>query len=727
VTTRLTDQGFSKRRFFRYELPGLALVIVALLYNAWYAAPELRIGRVPVNDAVFHIAASERLGQGIAEGEPFLNPWVSEWALGYPVWQSYQPLGHLAAAAVFRIFGAVATNEAIFAALSYLLIVFFPLSVYIGARLLGIGPAASGLAALLAFAPSAVGTPGRYGLGYGSVLWRGSGLYTQLFALHLLVIGMGLSARALDAGGRLRRAWAGLMLALTSLSHIIFGYTAFVSAALLAVVGPPGERSRRLARLVSVAALGLALIAWFVAPLILAKGTVGHSRWEDPEKWDSYGAPFILGELFSGRLFDFGRPPLLTGLFLLGIIGIVLARREPVARRLAGLCGLWLALFFGRATWGPLIMLAGVPADLHLHRLQAVFELCAVMMTAYGVIRFVEMISRRTRGVAVFALFAITTGMIWIGADRAAYLKQNRQWGEENLAVYARQQTDLEAAMQDVRAILAERPGRVSAGLSNSWGRDFKIGYASVFGFLSRERFDQASFLYHAMSKTSDVMVVRDESSAHHDTAFGIRAVVAPAERTMPLHLRLRGMHGAFAIYESSPEGYFGLVDLGWRAAGAASTVYDQSAAWLNGPLPGLGVVLPLDQTDSGSVAGNQEAPPKVGAAWTQPRGRIVAESKSGETYRARVQMQRPAYVLLKITWHPDLVATVDGRPATLIPVTPGFGAFAVPAGDHQVEVSFRPGPLRGILLIVGIGAFAAGCLYSRTKTFSVYARGFLP
>jgi len=67
------------------ELHGLALLACAVLFNAYYAAPELRISRVPLNDVIFHLAASERMETSFERGEPFLDAWVSEWALGYPV------------------------------------------------------------------------------------------------------------------------------------------------------------------------------------------------------------------------------------------------------------------------------------------------------------------------------------------------------------------------------------------------------------------------------------------------------------------------------------------------------------------------------------------------------------------------------------------------------------------------------------------------------------------
>jgi hypothetical protein len=89
-----------------------------------------------------------------------------------------------------------------------------------------------------------------------------------------------------------------------------------------------------------VAGIALALIAWFVIPLAHVREIVNHSRWEDPQKWDSYGARFILGEIVTGRLFDFGRGPWLTCLVAAGLVGAWLGRREIVAQRLLALTGL---------------------------------------------------------------------------------------------------------------------------------------------------------------------------------------------------------------------------------------------------------------------------------------------------------------------------------------------------------------------------------------------------
>lgn len=692
------------------EQPGLALLACAVLFSAWYAAPEMRINRVPLNDLAFHVAASERMETAFARGEPFLDAWVSEWDLGYPVWRSYQPLPHAAAALVLWLFRGFGDPAAIFAVLYYLLLVTFPMSVYLGARLLGLPPPAAGLAALLALAPSAAGDADLYGLGYGSVVWRGLGLYTQLFALHLMVISTGMCARALDTGERKQRVLAGLLLALTALAHIVFGYAAFVSAAVVAVVGPGGRRRVRLVRLATVVLPALLLLAWFVVPLVLARDVVNHSRFEPAMKWDSYGARFILGELFSGRLLDFGRLPLLTILLAAGTLGAFLSYRDARARRLLALSVLWLVLFFGRATWGRLITLAGVPADFPLHRLQGVFELYAVLLGSYGLVWWMAWAAQRRRWLVPAGGIAVALAVVAIGADRAAYLNQNQAWGEENLATYQAERPDLEAALADVRAILAERPGRVSAGVSVPFSSQFKIGTVpvyAVYAALSLGHFDQTSFLYHAMSKTADIMASRDEHSLAHDVALGIRAVIAPADRRMPAYLRRRGVHGSFAVYESSHEGYFGIVDLAGHYVGLSSTDYEASIAWLNSPLPSRGLVISLDpRAQPGPPVQRWEAMPNPSAEQAAPRGRVLGETKTGETYSAVVEAVRPAYAFIKITWNPDLAATVDGRQAPVIHVTPGFGAVPIPAGRHEVSVAYQPGLLKPVLFVLGLGAF---------------------
>lgn len=697
---------------WRPEWLGLALLTCAVAFNAVYLAPEVRIGRVPPNDAVLHLALSERLIDSFRRGEPFLDPWVSEWGLGYPVWRSYQVLPHVLAGGVLVLTERFADHATAFASLQYALLVLLPVTAYVGARLMGVGPPGAGIASLLIFSPASQGELGWVGLSYGATTWRGSGLFTQLVAVHMLLLCLGVTVRALDTGRA--RPFASGLLAATALSHLVFGYVAFVSAALLAVVGPRGERVRRCVRLATIVLPALFLLAWFLIPLFLASDTINHSRWEAQYKWDSFGAAFVLGELVSGRFFDGGRWPLLSLLVLLGAVLALVESREALPRRLLALSTLWLALFFGRPTWGRWLMFAGIVPNLHLHRLQAAFEIPAILLAASGVDCLLRLALHRSRRLTLVLAAGTCVVMVLLATDRARYLQTNARMGEASLAQYEHERPDLERALAAVKTILAECPGRVSAGKAATWGTRFRVGDVAAYAFLSRAHLDQASFLYHSMSQTSDVMVLRDEGDAAHDNLFAIRAVLAPDDLAAPPHLRERGHFGRFKVYESSREGYFGLVDVAARYVGPRSAIYDENAAWLRSPLVGAGVVVALGE-DAPQVPARANGLPPLTAELLAPRGRILEETMLGETRRARLELQRAAYALVKITWDPFLVAAVDGVPAPVVRVTPGFAAVPVAHGIHEVTVYYAPGSLRPVLFFAGVGAFAL-CVLALTS-----------
>src|ERR1700722_10513408 len=105
----------------RAAATGLLLLALALIVNAVLLWPEIRIERVPVNDLTFHIAASQRLTQSLSTGDSFLDPWMSQWALGYPLWHFYQPLPHIVAGLwLVVITSHFASAPASFAVLYYL-------------------------------------------------------------------------------------------------------------------------------------------------------------------------------------------------------------------------------------------------------------------------------------------------------------------------------------------------------------------------------------------------------------------------------------------------------------------------------------------------------------------------------------------------------------------------------------------------------------------------------
>src|SRR5690349_20491018 len=71
---------------------GYGFVAVAVVLSAIVLAPELSIGRVNLNDAVFHHAIAGDIVDRVTHGISALDFWVPQWSFGYPVLRVYQPL-----------------------------------------------------------------------------------------------------------------------------------------------------------------------------------------------------------------------------------------------------------------------------------------------------------------------------------------------------------------------------------------------------------------------------------------------------------------------------------------------------------------------------------------------------------------------------------------------------------------------------------------------------------
>jgi hypothetical protein len=684
------------------EAVGLILLGLALIVNAVLLWPELRIERVPVNDLSFHIAASQRLANSLSTGDSLLDPWVSQWALGFPLWHFYQPLPHMIAGLWLTITSHFASAPASFAVLYYLLMIALPASTYIGARLFGLEPIAAGFASVLILGVSEVGDLSRYGLSYGAYVRRGSGLYTQLMSYNLMMPALGLANYSLNRGRR--RILAACMVAATALCHVVFGYAAILSIAILALVGPRGYRSRRIVRAASILIPTFILIAWFVIPMLLASGEANRCRWDDVWKFDSWGAHNILTTLASGHFFDDGRIPVMTALLAMASLFALYRWKRPMPRRLLVLAVVWLTIFFGRITWGYFMLALGLPRTFHISRFESVFELFAVLLTAWALAKAVSGTWRLGYAAKLVTVIALGTIAFIIFNERANFLRQNNQWGDESLAAIAREGPDLYAALNDIRGILRERPGRVWSGPTGMWAAHFKIAGSQPYSFLTLAGFDEVSFLYHSLSWGSDVMAEINEYDPYQAQLFAMRAVLAPVTQAMPPYFKLRAVHGNMAVYEASSEGYFGLIDIGARYDGPLTTVLNRDWRWMQDTAMRAGAMIAL----GGDVKGVPEwklyeGLPPLDPRLSSPRGQIISESKVGETYSARAAVLRPCYALLKITYFPGQQATVDGKPAPIFRVYPNFCAIPVTPGEHQIEVRYRPGPIKAILLIAGI------------------------
>src|ERR1051326_5317741 len=328
-----------------------AVLCLVVVVNAAALWPELSISRFDLNDNVFHFGLVERIVQAIEHGRSPLEQWSPEWSLGYPVLRTYQPLAHILVAAVYFALGKAVSLGTVFVWMRFLSVVLLPLSFFYAARRLTLSPLAAAATAMLA---PLVSTNFLYGMEYGSFTWAGSGLFPQAIAMHLLLLALATAWTAVREGKRL--TLAGILVALTVLAHLIYGYIAALSICLMAVI--PDASVSRVARIRRVSFVGVvsALLSSFqLLPLMLDRGAINHSRWEPVWKWDSFGAGTVMQWFVTGDLLDFGRMPVLTVLAVSGaLLWFRRSRREepdPAHVFIALGATLWLLFFFGRPFW----------------------------------------------------------------------------------------------------------------------------------------------------------------------------------------------------------------------------------------------------------------------------------------------------------------------------------------------------------------------------------------
>ena len=598
------------------------------------------------------------------------------------------------------------------------------MSFFAAARWFGLRPLTAAAAALLA---PLVSTNFLYGIEYGSFTWAGSGLYPQAVAANFLLLSLGSGFRALRTGRRL--TLAGILLGLTFLSHFIYGYMGALSLALLTVIPDAAVAwTARLRRMVWVGVAAAALAAFEIAPLLI-DGTINHSRWEFVWKWDSFGAAQVLRWLFTGELLDHGRLLVLTALAFAGAAWFAFekwTRRKPAKRGLRQgdpgaanpahlfillAAALWIAMFFGRPFWGPLLDVLGVSRDMQLHRVIGGAQIFLVFLAAIGLTETALALWRHRRYGTVALLLAVA--LYPALADRWKNLSQDATWGRTNLAAYDAAKDSIDAAI----AIARQRGGRVYPGLAATWGGKFKVGDVPFHGFLSRAQVPAVAFLYHSMALTSDLMVRFNEGNPNHYRLFNIQTVIAPVQGgpALPPFVIPVAQTGPFRIYAAPGGGYFDLVDVPAAVTTSHNDFFDVNDRWMASDWVALRRHLLLDWSGRGLPAAPASLPrispdsqiPMLPPMTPPLPGAIAREQQNGEIYEAEFDAVRDCYALFKMTWHANWKAEVDGKPVATVMLSPGFPGVRVSAGPHRIRFRYEPewwrsaGAIAGVLIVL--------------------------
>ncbi|MGA7986903.1 MAG: DUF6541 family protein [Candidatus Dormiibacterota bacterium] len=656
----------------------------------------------PVNDESVHLEMVRWAVAQMHQGNPVpLDGWFPFLSLGDAQFSHYQSLPHLLTAYISLIAGVDASVRWS----GYLLFALFPLSVYAGARLLGWSSWVAACAALVT--PLLVSVTG-YGYESFSYTWLGNGLWSQEWGMSLLPLAWGFSWRAVNGEGRGRFALAALVVGLTIAMHFLTGYFALLSVGVFVIVVWRGLLPR-----IGRAALvfgGAALVAsWVVVPLITDSAYFNLSEFNQGTFWlNSWGAPKVIGWLFTGQVFDSGRFPIVSLLVALGAaICACRFRRDARARVLLGLMALSLVLFSGRPTFGLLLNLLPGSSDLLLHRYLMGVQLSGVMLAGAGIgwvgestLRVARTWRPQIRSVPVVAGLMAAAVLVTLPAwlDRTAYAASD----SASVALQVdSEHTDGAALNVLINVINARGGGRTYAGLPGNWGTSYEIGQVPVYEYLADHSVAELGFLLRTPSLVADNEAYFKQDDPAQYQLYNVRYILMPEGMTPPVPATLIASSGRHVLWLVATSGYLQVVDTAGIIEADRADVAAQmqpfllSDAFRHGELatvafassPAAAPTLPIASTPTNAPGSSVD---------------IVDEPQDGY-FAGSVSAGRTAAVVLKATFDPRWRVTIDGRHATPYMVVPGFIAVTVGPGRHSVVFAYESFPNYVLLLGTGL------------------------
>lgn len=704
-------------RWWPAALVGLTCVFgFVVLRGETTAVPNL-------NDSAFQLQMVRWAGAQIKEGRVPLDGWYPYLSLGSSFFHHYQSLSQTLTAYAARVTGA--SDQTAYVWFLYLLLALWPVSVYFGARLLGWGRWTAASAA--AVSPLLVSASG-YGYEYGSYTWQGYGVYSQEWAMLLLPVAWGLTWRAVAHGKRYAAAAAAL--ALTMALHFITGYLAVLTVGVWVIVLGSVGFLRTAGRAIVVAGGSLLVASWVLVPLI------GDTKWTTRSEYyqgtifnDSYGAKKVLGWLFTGKLFDDGRFPIVTILVFVGIlVCLALARRDVRARALLGAFTLSLLLFFGRPTLGPVLNLLPGFGDVQIHRFIMGVHLAGILLAGVGLGWLLRTASRLAGRLAP-GRYAVLAGAaavaLGVGVLAPAWTERASYSSRGTTLIHVQQKadaTDGPALDRLIAIVKARGGGRVYAGLRSNWGKDYTVGYVPVYAWLASRDVDAIGFTFRTINSLStDVEAAFDETNLAQYQMFDIRYLLLPADRQPPVPAALVASSGDNRLYEVQTSGYFQVVDRSAPIAANRTDVEQATRAWRTSNLASEAIYPGI--AFAGSTG---PAPTFVGASPPAgPAGQVLTQSERLQdgVFDATVQASRSAVVLLKASYDPRWTVTVDGAPARPVMMAPSLVGVEVPAGRHVVRFRYAPYGDYPLLLAIGALTLLGLAVFARRRSFGSLRR----
>ena len=688
---------------------------VAMVFTAVALFSELR-PIANLNDDAFHFLLVQGADGAVTSGVNPFDFWSPVLELGFPQFLYYQHLPHLSIVFIHWLLLEQLSLITVFNLVRYVLLVGFPLTVFWSLRKLNFSHAGAVTAAALA--PLFSGNFG-YGFEYDSYIWRGFGMYTQIWAMHLSLICLALLSDYLERGKN--RVLAIVALSALILSHLVYAYMMAISAGVLFAVGLKRSKLRlRTLRFAVVWTLAALVTCYFWLPFILSKAYLGASPYLQRWKYDSFGAQAVMQRLVTGDLFDHGRLPVLTALVALGLLASVLTRSRQAV--LGGaLFVTWLLLYFGRVTWGSLLDVLPMHEGLIMHRFIGSVDVAALMLIAVGA-GWLWQLSGRWLQARRAPVFGVLTVLLMLPAlvERQDFYRLNDRFLDRSALAVAQD----DGAATIIRRLRSLPPGRTFAGLRSDWGKGMKFGDLAFSDLLTMNQIPALSPPYQSLSLNADLLWDFDYKNRGDYVLFNVRYVVAPSLEPMPDFLTPLEKAGRYTLYEAASGGYFALGRSDLAFEGKQSELLPAARAWHRSALPGAGE-FPMVE-----LKGMHASPPALGAhaladaprllsAFAVPQapdGSVSKQRADSQHYSASVQVREATMLVLKVTYHPNWHATIDGVPAPTVMLMPSYIGIKLAPGSHRVEVEYRSQTTRTLLIGFGLVLLGLTVFVSRRQ-----------
>ena len=675
------------------------LVLAPVLFNAIFLAPELATGVPSKNDSSLHLLMIHAARDALRDGHNPFDFWIPQLEMGFPQFLYYQHLPHLAIVALHRVlFGAVSL-ERLFHVVQYLMLCCFPITVAWSMRRMGFSPVATAVGA----AVSTLLAGGRMSFDYNSYLWRGPGLYTQLWGMHLFFLGLASLSYTINEGrGYVKTV---VLLAALALSHLVYATMMGVTSLLVVAVGADKRTLLpRFARLAVAGTIAVILAAYMLWPFVESSRTyLSSSPGGGGEPTGNVGR--AVRQMFNGRFLD-GRDrlPVLTLLAGIGMAVAAMRRGRPRVLALVGLV-VWLVLFVGRDLLGPLGSILPTRLSFVSYRFIGAVDVFAILAIGVTGEALWSLVQRAPRLATQWrpALFIGVLCLVFTPAliDRTTMYNGNRSQINEARGVIAADR-DLTAVLDAVQS----RPGRVFAGLRRSWGGRMNVGQSLVvIDMLKARQLPIIGDPYQGLALNTGLTYNFLDAKPGLFDAYDVRTVITKSDVNVPPFLTLITRNARYAAWQVNTGGIASYVQVMERkTANTQREFYRGNRPWFTGDAPGLHQVIRWDyMTPAGALT------PTSGCA---DGGRTLDEKVESQRVAVTVQCPNASTLVLKMSYHPNWKVRIDGVETPTYIVSPSFIGMDIPLGKHEVIAEYVPTPSKVPLIVFALVVLALAIVF---------------